>query len=96
MDLPLNPPDEVIESLLSKTTVSDELESVTSAAESDRSSQSAEERIKKWIEKKELFISLEREEDAKQTEQALAVLPIKVCKACSLSFLKSLHFFSFS
>jgi hypothetical protein len=78
MELPINPSDDVIERI-STIHDGDTAESADSISQtSSQASKSEIDVIKKWIEKKELFISLEREEEAKQTEQALAVLPMKV------------------
>jgi hypothetical protein len=78
MELPINPSDESIEHTLSIEPQDEDLVDTASSKGSEKSSISDSDPITKWIEKKELFIQLERDEDAKQTEQALSVLPIKV------------------
>jgi len=78
MELPINPSDDVLESLVTRQE-REISEAATSSALSPSESRKPDvDPILKWIEKKELFISLEREEDAQQTEQALAILPLKV------------------
>lgn len=76
----MNLPDEVIESITSKTHDVDATNDDVVSQSGSESSKDSVDPILKWIEKKELFIALERTEDAQQTEQALAVLPMKVRK----------------
>lgn len=78
MELPVSLPDDVVESINAKIEAEEAKLSETSSKSGSESGSTSVDPILKWIEKKNLFISLEREEDAQQTEQALAVLPIKV------------------
>lgn len=80
MELPVTPSDDVIERL-TQIRLDEDAESAPSRSEtSSQSGKSENEIIAKWIEKKTLFIQLERQEDAEQTEQALSLLPMKVCQ----------------
>jgi ATP-dependent RNA/DNA helicase IGHMBP2 len=77
MELPVTPSDDVIERL-TQIRLDEDAESAPSRSEtSSQSGKSENEIIAKWIEKKTLFIQLERQEDAEQTEQALSLLPMK-------------------
>lgn len=80
MEQAVNLPDDLVESLISKTEDKESQVDDVASQTSSQSSKDSVDTILKWIEKKQLFISLERTEDAQQTEQALAVLPMKVCK----------------
>lgn len=79
MEQAVNLPDDLVESIISKAEDKNATEDDTLSQTGSEKSKDSVDPILKWIEKKELFIALERSEDAQQTEQALAVLPMKVC-----------------
>lgn len=81
MELPVNYSDDKVEELILRTEPTDEDIEKEAKQEAASSSASQVDPITKWIQKKELFIQLEREEDEKQTEQAIAILPLKVSTA---------------
>ena len=92
----MNLSDEVIERITSKTNDADATnDDVVSQSDSESNKDSVDPMLK-WIEKKELFISLERTEDAQQTEQALAVLPMKVWRPTIRQFFRIYKFLYFT